>query len=311
MFHRTLTPDDARWPTCDPDYTLPRDVLARCLRFFKRHYNVVTLQQVLEARRQGRALPPRALLLTFDDGWADNADHALPELQREGLPGVMFVVADAVGRATPFWQECLVATWRSGEISVAALQDKVHAESRGTSGGSDVAEESLDALRAQISAIERMTPDQRRRVLATLPQMTDNVRHMVDVDDLRRLRHGGVELGLHGKTHVRMTQAADLDAELAGARSALAATLGADAPGLESMSFPHGRYDANVARHALEAGYELLFTSVPVLNSTAGGIGWLLGRTGFETDTVMDKRGRFRPERLALHLFRSELRHLS
>ena len=80
MFHRTLSPEDPRWRTCDPDYTLSTAYLSQSLAFFKRHYNVVSLQQVLEARRTGAALPARALLITFDDGWSDNADYALPEL---------------------------------------------------------------------------------------------------------------------------------------------------------------------------------------------------------------------------------------
>ena len=54
-----------------------------------------------------------------------------------------------------------------------------------------------------------------------------------------------------------------------------------------------------------------MFTSVPVLNPSHAGVGWLLGRTGFETDTVVDRRGRFRPDLLAIYLFRREARRLA
>jgi hypothetical protein len=69
------------------------------------------------------------------------------------------------------------------------------------------------------------------------------------------------------------------------------------------MSFPHGRFDAAIADRARAAGYELLFTSVPTLNR-ADRPGWLLGRLGFETAAVADPGGTFRPDRLALYLFR-------
>ena len=59
------------------------------------------------------------------------------------------------------------------------------------------------------------------------------------------------------------------------------------------------------------AAHELVFTSVPVLNPTGHGVGWLLGRTGFETDTVVDGNGRFREDWLALYLFRRQARRLA
>jgi peptidoglycan/xylan/chitin deacetylase (PgdA/CDA1 family) len=89
MFHRTLRPGDPRWATCDPDYTLDESLFVESLAFFARHYHVVSLDQVLRARRDGMQLPPRALLISFDDGWLDNVDYALPALQRSGLPPPM------------------------------------------------------------------------------------------------------------------------------------------------------------------------------------------------------------------------------
>ena len=112
-----------------------------------------------------------------------------------------------------------------------------------------------------------------------------------------------------------MKRADDLDNELGGAREAMANML--DLPeGLAStpcatMSFPHGSFDEAIAARARESGYELLFTSVPVLNRVGSQPSWLLGRTGYETDTVAGPDGRFRPERLAWYLFRREARRLA
>lgn len=311
MFHRVLDESDPRWKSCDPDYTVPVHVLERCLAFFRRHYNVVSVDQVLDARRSGGALPSRALLITFDDGWADNAEYALPALQRAGLPGLMFVVADAIGSRQPFFQESLIGAWRRGAVRVAEL-----ARALGRDGGDavdSIAEESIAALRPLITRLEQLEPERRERVLAEFAgAMDDGVRYMVDIADLQRLEAGGVALGLHGKTHMPMTSPhADVDAELAGARTALAAHMGRSG-GAETMSFPHGEYDESIAQHAREAGYELVFTSVPMLNRAAGGIGWLLGRTGFDAEgALVDQRGRFREEWLALDLFRRPLARLS
>lgn len=305
VFHRTLTESDPRWATSDPNYTLRRDLFAHSLAFFRRHYHPVSLQDVLDARRGQRRLPPRALLVTFDDGWADNADHALPELQRAGVPALLFVAADAVGRRQPFWQECIVGGWRRGALRVADLHP--------APGDAAAGDNTLPALRAAIARLEAMPVAARDALLAPhAAALDDGLRHMVDADELRRLRAGGVALGLHGKGHVHMTRAADVDAELGGARAALAVALDEGDLRAESMSYPHGAFDPGIAQRARDAGYALQFTSVPVLNPTRGGIGWLLGRTGFEFDTVLDARSNgFRADRLAWYLFRSPVRTLA
>lgn len=299
MFHRVLSTDDPRWTSADPDYTLERGLFAHCLAFFRRHYTVVTERQVLAARRGGPPLPPRALLITFDDGWQDNVSHALPALAAAGLPGLLFVVADAVGRRQPFWQERLVAAQRRGALAPAHVRAAMAAARlEAPSGGED-----LGALRALIAALEAQPASARAPVLAALePRLDDGLRHMVDAGELATLRDGGVAIGLHGKTHEPMTRAADVDAELGGARAELAARLGGEAPA--TMSFPHGRFDDAIAARARDAGYELLFTSVPALNDARAAPGWLLGRLGFETAAIADRGGRFRPDRLALYLFR-------
>ncbi|MGS1078598.1 polysaccharide deacetylase family protein [Pseudoxanthomonas beigongshangi] len=309
MFHRTLSPEDPRWRTCDPDYTLATRWLADSLAFFRRHYHVVSLDQVLASRRAGAPLPPRALLITFDDGWADNADYALPELRKAGLPALMFVVSDAVGTRQPFFQERLIAALRRGALKLADLGEAMRPHLAEPWRPRD---ESLGELREAIARLERMPAEHRDVVLAPfMAALDDGQRHMVTPDELRHLAAGGVALGLHGKTHTPMTHAADLDAELSGARAALAQHLGQSEPNAESMSFPHGSFDDAIAQRARGAGYELIFTSVPVLNPVGTGVGWLLGRTGFETDAVVDARGRFRPDWLALYLFRKPAQRLA
>lgn len=309
MFHRVLAPDDPRWGHCDPDYTLRSDLFAQCLTFFAAHYNMVTVDAVLLARRGEGVLPDRALLVTFDDGWRDNVDFALPPMRSMKMPGLMFVVADAVGRDEPFYQEQIVSAWRRGRLDTATLAAALNGlgEPVEAPAGNDIA-----ALRRLIGVVERLAPQARTALLGGLHvQLADGLRHMVDAGELQTLMDGGVAIGLHGKTHAPMTAAADLDAELAGARAEMAARLPGRAPPA-TMSFPHGRFDASIAQRARDAGYELVFTSVPVVNPTDGaGLGWLLGRLGFETDAVADPQGRFRPDLLALYLFRKPGRMLA
>lgn len=307
MFHRVLDPRDPRWASCDPDYTLPLALFERCLRFFARHYQVVSHDEVLAAVRSERSLPQHALLITFDDGWKDNVDYALPALQAAGQPALMFVAADAIGRDQPFLQEQLVGAVRTGRLTLRQLHVTLTAHGASVAAPTD---ETLAALRPLIAALEQMPLAAREAVAGQLGEaLADPMRHMVTPLELTQLQQHGVALGLHGKTHEPMTRAPDLDAELTGARRQLAACL-AHATPAPTMSFPHGKFDGPIAQRARAAGYEALFTSVPVINPAQPRIGWLLGRLGFETATVTDRRGNFAPERLALYLFRRPWRVL-
>jgi peptidoglycan/xylan/chitin deacetylase (PgdA/CDA1 family) len=55
-------------------------------------------QQEVAAWLAGRGtLPPRAVVVTFDDGYADNVTHAFPVLERHRIPAVTFVVTGKLG----------------------------------------------------------------------------------------------------------------------------------------------------------------------------------------------------------------------
>lgn len=308
MFHRVLSPQDPRWQSCDPDYTISDELFAQCLAFFKRHYTIVSTGQMLDARRNGTKLPPHALLVTFDDGWADTAQYALPRLKSAGVPALLFLIADVVGRCEPFFQEQLIGAWRLGRVRPTQIASALASVDSGVAGMEWRDDES--SLRRLIAKLETMDIRARAAVLAPFAEeLDDGHRHWVTRDELAELERGDVAIGMHGKTHVPMTRAEDLEAELSGARQ-IGAQLRASGESPETLSFPHGRYDASIAQRARGAGYELMFTSVQALNPRSA-LPWLLGRCGFETRTITDARNRFRPELLGLYLFRKPHRTLA
>lgn len=61
------------------------------IEFMKNNFNVVTMEQVIDAVEGKSELPEKALLLTFDDGYADNYTFALPVLEEYGVQGSFFI----------------------------------------------------------------------------------------------------------------------------------------------------------------------------------------------------------------------------
>ena len=235
MFHRVLPPEDPRFAGANPTYTVTVEEFARCLDFFARFYSVVSLDDV-ERAASGAALPPCPLLITFDDGWQDNAAHALPALRARGMKAVLFVATGHVGRHEGFWQE--------------EVFDRIAARSPGRQG--------LREADAAVGALLGRPVAERDAGLAALPAR-DLPRRMADAGELRRMEDAGIAIGGHGHSHEPIPTVADPAAELAQCRATLAALgLGGARP---AFSFPHGRWSPALVEAARGAGFGLCFTS--------------------------------------------------
>jgi peptidoglycan/xylan/chitin deacetylase (PgdA/CDA1 family) len=80
------------------------EVFARQVRALKRRYNVISLRQLVDAvqKRDGSALPPKPLVITFDDGHVGN--HALkPVIESLEVPVTIFLCAAIIGTHRRFW----------------------------------------------------------------------------------------------------------------------------------------------------------------------------------------------------------------
>jgi peptidoglycan/xylan/chitin deacetylase (PgdA/CDA1 family) len=87
-------------------------------------YQVITLDDLLYFLTQGRSLPARPVILTFDDGYADNYTNAFPLLQKYGMIGHFFVITDFVNEQRPEY-----LTWQQ-IAEMAAAGQRIGAHSR-------------------------------------------------------------------------------------------------------------------------------------------------------------------------------------
>ncbi len=93
-------------------YVLPAPAFARQMAWLhRRRYRVLPLETLVRYRRAHRLPPARAVAITFDDGYVDNATHAAPILARHGFPATIFLVSQAVG-GTNRWDRAGVLAGR-------------------------------------------------------------------------------------------------------------------------------------------------------------------------------------------------------
>lgn len=86
-----------------------------------RSFNLLPLQEAIERLAEGR-LPPRAAAITFDDGYADNCETALPILKKYGLHATFFIAAGYLDGGF-MWNDGIIEAVRRCRCNEIALDE--------------------------------------------------------------------------------------------------------------------------------------------------------------------------------------------
>jgi peptidoglycan/xylan/chitin deacetylase (PgdA/CDA1 family) len=227
----------------------------------------VRLQDVL-TNCDGRGLPSRALLVTFDDAYASVAEWAAPLCQQYGVPAVFFVNAAFLDnqRLAPDNLVCYVANMLGMETINAAVRairgnETIELHSLAEVFGAffpviSLAEREvfLDALR-QMSGINESRMAKEANLYLTGKQLCD-------------LTSFDFEIGNHTYTHThcRSLSQEDFVSEVDRNKSELEALLGTQ---IRSFSQPYGSsrdVTGELAEHLERSGHEAVFLSESVAN---------------------------------------------
>jgi len=97
MYHRvTELPNDPYLLAVTPKH------FAEQLEVIRKYGVPMRLRQMVEALQDGK-VPKRGVVVTFDDGYADNLYSAKPLLERYDIPATVFVTTGHVGHPCEFW----------------------------------------------------------------------------------------------------------------------------------------------------------------------------------------------------------------
>lgn len=249
MYHRVLEHPDP----LQAEIHLAR-VMDTQFRTLRQFFKVLPLDEAAEMLSQGR-LPPRAVSITFDDGYRDNHDLALPLLKRHGLTATFYVTSGYLNGGMIF-HDVLVETIRHAPTGMLDLG----IEGVPTLPINDTASRA-SAVRDLMGAMKYLPPMQRHqlsdRLLHTLGKDAPRSLMMSD-EQVQALSRQGMGVGGHTTHHVilnKLNQAAARE-EIESNRNALSSLI--DKP-LTSFAYPNGKpgidYDAGHVQLVREAGY--------------------------------------------------------
>ena len=202
------------------------------------HYQVVSMAEAVECCTNGSPLDRRTVVLTFDDGYANNHADALPVLKRYGFRATFYIATGFVGAR---------ASWMMRDLT---------AMFPGLRKGDDASELVNRCDRAQVGRripyLLRLHPT---RAASEIQALLDAAEFpMMTWAQLRDLHLAGMEIGDHSYSHPFLNEMTDLEvtSELDKSRVMLESKVGRP---VRSLCYPYGAYSPQVAQVVQHIGY--------------------------------------------------------
>ncbi|HEY3941016.1 MAG TPA: polysaccharide deacetylase family protein [Acidimicrobiales bacterium] len=230
-----------------------------------RRASFVTLDEVTVPSRSPR------VVLTFDDGYADNLHAAVPIARRAGVPLTVYVATGLVGDTRGFWWDRLaqIVRFDPGDAPAQAALQVGETAFAATIDGPD------NALKARADLHRLLRPMAPDRIAAVLVDLAEQLGRPAEAPaDARPLTAGelatlaaepGVTIGAHTVDHPLLrAQSADRQREtMVASRDALRESLGRD---VTHFAYPFGgtdSFDTTTVTLARSVGFSTATTTVP------------------------------------------------
>lgn len=241
---------------------------------------------------RGGTVPPSSVVITFDDGYADNLTSAKPRLESHGVPALFFVATDYVVGQREFWwdelERCLLGSpslpsmleltigrkrykWELGEEEPPERDDSSYWNwkiwSKGTPTSRHEAYRDLHALMRSMLSSERERVLEKIRTLAAFDsEPPRSAFRPLTVKEVSQLEDGDLfEVGSHTRTHPVLASL-PLEAqveEIQGSKGKLEEILGHT---VEMFAYPFGGksdYSSDTVRVAKKAGFAAACAGFP------------------------------------------------
>lgn len=259
IFHRVLP---------EPDPLFPAEVDSRqfdaIMGWVKQWFNVLPLYEAVE-RLQCRSLPAAAAAITFDDGYADNHDIALPILQRHGLTATFFIATGFLDGGRMFNDTVIESVRCCSQPGLDLTRIGLGTHDTRT----------LSAKRQAISnllnPVKYLPTVQRLETVSAIAEMAGVVLPndlMMTSPQVKALHQAGMSIGAHTVRHPIVANLAvdEAEREIADSRDYLESLLGKR---VTLFAYPNGKPNIDYRYEQVEIVRRMGFTAAV---STAWGV---------------------------------------
>lgn len=182
------------------------------MELLARNYHPVSLEDLVRTLRAGDVLPKRSVVITFDDGYTDNYEVAMPILNEIGIPAVFYVTIDCIENRKLPWPSRVRYAFRTTK-----LPNWTDSQGKSWNLRSPQSREQAFLLACdqccQLSgtAQEEFVTQVEHQLEARVPSEWGSL--IMTYDQVRGLLRNGHIVGSHTMTHPNMAQINERDAE--------------------------------------------------------------------------------------------------
>jgi len=199
------------------------------LDFVTKHFDVVNFRILRERMEKDNSIPPRALIVTFDDGYRDNHEVAWPILKEYGITATMFVTAGFIGKKRMFWWDKIAHIVKTTEKKDARIEIP---HSAPVELGAFADRQS--AARLIIRTVKNLPDGEKENFIGRLASdmgvALNEDEHTLTMswDQVRELSANGIEIGGHSVNHPIFSNTGDqrLREEVSGAKRIIEEQIG-------------------------------------------------------------------------------------
>lgn len=259
IYHRvTVLQDDPHLLAVSPENFRAQ------MQFLKRSFRVVRFEEVWSGLRE------RAVAVTFDDGYADNALEALPVLEDVGVPATFFVSTGTLGTREEFWWDELerIIFGDAGYPEEFCLDDRDYGRTWSTATREQrlVLHGELHSLALKIGVARRDGWLKQLRAWARLDKTGREANRPLATGELRTLAASPwTTIGAHTVAHPCFSALSEDEQrhEIFSSKQQLERLLGTE---ITVFSYPFGRkdqYNRTSVRLCREAGFQKAASNFP------------------------------------------------
>jgi peptidoglycan/xylan/chitin deacetylase (PgdA/CDA1 family) len=264
-YHRIDDPFRTGFDTYRPNVSTTPAGFKMQMEYLRRHYNLVTCEQLALWLKGRSRLPPHAAIISFDDGYLDNLLHAHPVLRELELPATIFLCTNIIGKEIPFYWDQVAYCFAH------TRKDSADLPLMGRASWSDEFECELIMSR-WFRRVKPLADGRRSEILENLASELDVSIPAgafsglyLNWDQVRELSRNGIEMGAHTASHAILTRIPlqQVEAEVGQSKQRIEAEIGKP---VISFAYPNGAasdYSAEIMTILSKAGIELAFTLLP------------------------------------------------
>jgi len=244
------------------------------IAYLKRHFQIVSLDELVEIiRRNPKSFPKNLVVITFDDGYRNNYQHAYPILLEYGVPATIFLTADYIGTNDMLWTDKLNYMFKDTKADVLELESPPMKFSLGS------ATEKLIALKATRDVLKSVDNEERDKLLAQIAaklSVSENGkrREMLSWEEVQEMQKNGIAFGAHTTKHSILTRIPleQAEQEIIDSKSAIEKHLGCE---VSYFAYPNGLeadFNDDIIRIVQEAGFRGAVTNINGFVSQGGNL---------------------------------------